>query len=196
MDARQDSVPEVDAEDSGPMTLRQEVVTTASERDALLYELDGREWRALCVVPCRAKVLVGSTLAIGGSGFDMSRGFAVRWSPRPLEVRGNMGSSVARDGGYALIAIGSVGMVVGFGVGLSSMCLFCDAAEKAEAESRETAGLVLIGVGAGLILTGTVLVVANVTRLKFGEQIRGHGATRSAIRVGAGLELTAEGLRF
>jgi hypothetical protein len=160
----------------------QQTLTLVASDAATLEVREANGWRPVCAAPCTTQAFVGREYRVSGPRSSTSRSFEFQPTPYPAWIRADMGSSTARAVGFVLTTIGGVVCLAGSVLAISG-----------SQDGPKEAGTAMVLVGGGALAAGIVLVVNSKTRLTIQT---GPVARAPSLRLGKGLELSAEGLRF
>jgi len=163
--------------------------TLKSDRDDTYLEAKTPSgWRTVCAAPCEAELWQGHRYRlrmrgkIAGSEFSVARGDSVAIDART-------GNPTGRGAGIAMTAVGIVVMGAGIAMGLDEICVFCE-----EREQSSDDDIVFIS-GLGISAIGLLIAYANQGEITVSDP--GSGAQpMTRLKVGKGLELSAQGLHF
>ena len=182
----------------------------STDREATLYQNTGSSavigyayrgtfvgqidyWNRVCRAPCDQPVDTNGSYSIRGNGIVPSGLFSLPAGPVRVNVQaGHVGP---RIGGLMLTALGG-GTLLGGALLLGVASLFSSVdttgGSSFNTKSYYVAGGVMIGVGAGALAGGIVLLIKSRTRVQI------NGETLSELRLGRGrpLYVSAQGLRF
>lgn len=154
------------------------------------------DWQTVCTGNCVTSVYVGAIYRVDGPGMPKSDSFAVQPGGTPVNLKAEMGSNAGRAGGYIVATVGGITMFTGMLVWVAnSMCYFCgeEAQHRANMRALTTGGPIMLG-GILILVGGSLLVSSNGTSLDF--PYGGARESKPLLRIGKGLELTLEGLKF
>ena len=152
-------------------------------------------WQRICRAPCDQPVDTNATYSLRGNGIVPSGPFSLPVGQ--VRVNAHVGHSGMRVGGWILSLMGGATLLSGLGlVGMGA--LFNSINDKSDPSlarsggSYMTAGGVMMGIGAGALAGGIVMMVKSRTLI----QINGEPSAQLHLPSGRSLYVNAHGLAF
>jgi len=148
------------------VALGRSLVHVASNRPAAWLEakstLEDGDWQRLCAAPCDREIVVqGALLRVTAPGMTPSNGFRIEPGPGTALVKVEAGSASSRR--YGILALGA-----GIPISLAGMGLY-GYGRYVDQQGTQTAGAIVLGVGALAVLVSLPLLVSGATDVRDGK---------------------------